>query len=288
MPDNDPRATGAPEGGGPQDSAPQETKTPRQEPQEGLTDYWDDILGPRPETIEQRLVRELGLPHPGTFTLATSKGRKIVSIDPNGRVEYGEGYTPDAAAEEFWTNMALKRRGMEQRLQHLAIMEAMLVRMGRADLNYERAQLAAQAQGAGDHERAVGERAHMGLQAIVHQLMDFARGLAQRGPTPAQTDPSPWRREPVPQPPPRPVLPPPERQGDPSCRTCHGEGRILGDCGDSPNVWFDHCPTCRPDPNCTTCRGRGIIEHDGGSPLESWVAPCPTCRPPVDRELTED
>lgn len=148
--------------------------------QEGLNDYWDDILGPRPELIEARLVREFGLPHPGALTIATNKGEVIVRIAPDGTVAYGEGYTPDAAAEEFWTTMALKRVGMEQRLQHLAIMEAMLIRMGRADLNNERAQLAAAAQGAGEPERSVAERARMNLEAIVLQIMDFARGLAQR------------------------------------------------------------------------------------------------------------
>lgn len=267
---NDPRTgdnTGIPEPS-PQESVDQKPATAaRTKEAEGLTDYWDDILGPRPETIEQRLIRELGLPHPGTFTLATNTGRKIVSIDPNGKVTYGEGVTPDEAAEQFWTSMALKRVGMEQRLQHLAITEAMLVRMGRADLNYERAQLAADAQDATDHDRAIAERAHMNLQSIVHQVMDFARGLAHRGPRPA------------PEAPVRPPAPP-QRRGDPNCATCHGEGLVLGDCGDSPNVWFDPCPTCRPDPNCATCGGEGMVTV--GEP-EPWRAPCPTCRP-VDRE----
>jgi hypothetical protein len=167
-------------GGGSQEASPQETSGQAKNPEEGLRDYWDDILGPHPERIEERLVRDLGIPHPGTLTIATNTGAVIVQIDPNGKVTYGAGYTPDAAAELFWTNMALKRVGMEQRLQHLAIMEAMLVRMGRADLNYEQAQRAADAQGAGEPERTRAERAHMNLQAIVHQLMDFARGLAQR------------------------------------------------------------------------------------------------------------
>lgn len=232
--------------------------------QEGLTDYWDDILGPHPETIERRLVRELGLPHPGTLTIATSRGHKIVSIGPKGEVSYGEGIKPDEAAEIFWTNMALKRVGMEQRLTDLAIMEAMLVRMGRADLNYERAQVAAERQGAGDHERAIAERAHMGLQSIVHQVMDVARGLASRAHHARQPGPAPE--------------PPPQRRGDPDCATCHGEGTVLGDCGDSPNVWFDPCPTCRPDPNCPTCRGDGMIDQDGDI-RGLWRAPCPTCRP---------
>ena len=225
--------------------------------QESLTDFWNDILGPRPETIEQRLVRDLGLPHPGTFTLATSSGKKIVSIDPNGKVTYGEGIQPDEAAELFWTNMALKRVGMEQRLQHLAIMEAMLIRMGRADVNYERAQLAADAQGSGAESRAVAERARMNLEAIVHQVMDFARGLASR------PEPTP----PVVPAPPRPA----ERLGDPNCMACHGEGLVST--ATHSNV---PCPTCRPNPHCATCLGRGMVMRD------SWSVPCPACRT-VDR-----
>jgi len=233
MPD-DPRTGDPAATAGGQETAPQ---APAQE-EAGLTDYWTDILGPRPETIEQRLIRDLGLPHPGRLTLATSSGKPIVMIEPNGRVSFGEGYTPDAAAEEFWTQMALKRVGMEERLRHLAIMEAMLIRMGRADLNYERAQLAAQAQGAGHNEEAVAERARMGLEAIVHQLMDFARGLAR----PPQEAPAPDPRTAAP----RAVERPAGHIGDPNCPTCHGEGRVFGDCGDSPNVWFDPCPQCRP------------------------------------------
>ena len=248
------------------ESSPEEAPAQNQGTQEneGLSDFWNDILGPRLETIEQRLIRELGIPHPGTFTLATSSGKKIVSIDPNGKVTYGEGIKPDEAAELFWTNMALKRVGMEQRLQHLAITEAMLIRMGRADVNYERAQLAADAQGASDHDRAIAERARMNLESIVHQVMDFARGLARQPVVP----PSP---ETAPQAPQRP-------RGDPDCPTCRGEGQVFGDCGDSPNVWYDPCPTCRPDPNCATCHGTGMVD-DLGDPMAVWRAPCPACRP---------
>jgi hypothetical protein len=32
----------------------------------------------------------------------------------------------------------------------------------------------------------------------------------------------------------------------PACATCKGEGKVIGDCGDSPNMWFDPCPDCQP------------------------------------------
>jgi hypothetical protein len=36
----------------------------------------------------------------------------------------------------------------------------------------------------------------------------------------------------------------------PACATCKGEGRVIGDCGDSPNMWFDPCPDCQPAAPC--------------------------------------
>jgi hypothetical protein len=221
--------------------------------EEGLRDYWDDILGPRPETVEKRLARELGLAHPGTFTLATNTGRVIVKIDPNGRIEYGEGYQPDAAAELFWTHMALKRRDMEERLRHLAITEAILTRVGRADLNYERAQLVAQAETATEHDRLLAEMARRNLEVLVHSLIEVGRGLAARPMASPEDDADApaWGQGPRPQSPARNPVTGAPGDGDPACMTCHGAGVVFGDCGDSPNVWFDPCPTCmvaRVDP----------------------------------------
>jgi hypothetical protein len=221
----------------------------RPEDQEGLTDYWDDILGPRPEAVEARLIRELGIPHKGVLTLATNSGRIIVRIAPDGRVEYGEGYTPDAAAELFWTNMALKRVGMENRLRHLAIMETMLIRVGRADLAYERALLASREDGATEHSRQLAEMARRNLEVLVHGVIELSRGLALRPTAPSQdsADEPDWQTAPpAPAPQTNPAPGPPGSGGDPNCATCGGSGRVPGDDGDSPNVWFDPCPQCMP------------------------------------------
>ncbi len=42
---------------------------------------------------------------PPSFTIAN-----LVTIRPDGTIEYGEGYTPDAAAKEFWDAIGLERK----------------------------------------------------------------------------------------------------------------------------------------------------------------------------------
>jgi hypothetical protein len=38
------------------------------------------------------------------------KSRLIVIIKPDGSIEYGEGYSPDAAAKAFWDAIGLERK----------------------------------------------------------------------------------------------------------------------------------------------------------------------------------
>lgn len=182
MPDNRDARDGQPS----PDAAP--TEAPTAEETEGLRDYWKDVLGTPPETTEARLVRELGIPHPGTLTFATSSGKVIVQIDPNGKVTLGEGVTADEAAEEFWTGMALKRRGMEERLMQLGAMEAMLHRCARADIAYERAATRAREPGATEEDKFREELQRRNLEAAVHQMIEFSRGLLLPPPPAAEPD----------------------------------------------------------------------------------------------------
>lgn len=39
---------------------------------------------------------------PSLITLPTANGRPLVTIHPDGRLEFGPDYTPDAAAQAFW------------------------------------------------------------------------------------------------------------------------------------------------------------------------------------------
>jgi hypothetical protein len=257
----------------------QENQTPQEE--DGLKDYWADILGPRPETIEQRLIREFGV-HAGRLTIANNHGDVIVAIDPDGSIQYGEGIAPNEAAEAFWTSLALKRPLMEERLHHFAIMEATLVRLGRATLNYQQRLIASEAPTAGPEERELAERARMNLNSLVGNLTDYAAGLALR---PIEGGTPPEGRILHQTPAQRATLP---ANGNPGCRTCEGSGHILGDCADSPNIWYDPCPTCRPNPNCPECHGAGVHLVVNGRPsLEDWTGPCPACRRPVDQETPD-
>ncbi len=43
-----------------------------------------------------------------SFTIRV--GKTMVTIRPDGTIEYGEGYTPDAAAKAFWDAMGLERK----------------------------------------------------------------------------------------------------------------------------------------------------------------------------------
>src|SRR5271157_1247405 len=111
---------------------PADPRAPEEAPEEEgdeLVDHWRDILGPRPESVKKRLIRTLGLPQPGTLSICREDGTVIVAICSDGSLTYGPNYTPDEAAEVFWTNMALKKKGMETRLQELGIMETMLIRI---------------------------------------------------------------------------------------------------------------------------------------------------------------
>jgi hypothetical protein len=216
-----------------------------------LIDHWRDILGPRPESVEKRLIRTLGLPQPGTLSICREDGSIIAAICSDGKIVYGPGYTPDEAAEVFWTNMALKKKGMDARLQELSIMETMLIRLGRADFRYEQASIAAQAEGAGEPERTAQERCRMYLESLVHQLIEHSRGVA------LQYAHEPEAASPPVAPPPGPAAAPqaaPRRiiEGAPDCPECRGRGLVLQDHG-NPDVsmFFDLCPRCHPTPTLT-------------------------------------
>lgn len=144
--------------------------------EEGLTDYWDDVRpkGPGPaEPVERRFSRE----HPGDLIIGTSKERILVRIHPDGTLTYGEGYTPDEAAVEFWTAMAVRRLQSEERLIQFQTQEQLLARVAQADLAYEACQGRARAEGATEHDRFVEEMSRRNLEGQVHGLIEFARGL---------------------------------------------------------------------------------------------------------------
>jgi len=138
--------------------------------------------------------------NPGDFILGTHTGRTILRITPQGRVQLGPDVDLDEASELFWTNLALKRKGMEERLMHLGIMEAILLQMAESDFAYERAQLRAQQATATEHDRMMAEMARRSLESRVHGVLEFARGLRRRpdAPTPEELSVLPEEPEPTP------------------------------------------------------------------------------------------
>lgn len=43
-------------------------------------------------------------------SLTINVGKTHVTIQPDGTIIYGEGYTPDAAAKAFWDAVGLERK----------------------------------------------------------------------------------------------------------------------------------------------------------------------------------
>ncbi len=116
----------------------------------------------------------------GDFILGTSSGRILVRITAQGRVALGEGVSLDEASEEFWTNLALKRKGMEERLMGFDLIERMLFQLADADLAYERASARAHGEDATPHDEMMQELSRRSLETRVHGLIEFSRGLLRR------------------------------------------------------------------------------------------------------------
>lgn len=148
-------------------------------PEDDLKGFWEDV---RAQALPDPDLRHFNA-HPGELVIGT-QGRVLVRIQPDGQLRYGEGYTPDEAAETFWTAMALKRSGMEERLMHLGLLEQLLVRVGHADLRTERARIHAAREGATEQDKFIAERCMGNLESLVHQMIELGRGLALRVPEP--------------------------------------------------------------------------------------------------------
>jgi hypothetical protein len=146
-----------------------------EEEEEDLKVSWALLRGPLPEPVEEKIGRQ----HPGDLVIATSRENILVRIHPDGQITYGPDYKPDDAAEILWTAIALKRVAMNERLMHFDIMEQIVRQMGEADLHYERMQQLAHAEGATEHDKFMEEMARRNLEARVHQMIEFARGVAE-------------------------------------------------------------------------------------------------------------
>ena len=56
-------------------------------------------------TVTGRQLAEVSIRSPvlqGSIAICTAAGKALVTIKPDGVIEYGEDYSPDAAAKIFW------------------------------------------------------------------------------------------------------------------------------------------------------------------------------------------
>jgi hypothetical protein len=143
----------------------------------------EDILGPYwaamrrlrgadtpPEpTPEERTART----HPGEMVIATARG-PLVRIQPDGRVIYGEGYTPDETAVTLWEAIGRRRPDFEARINYLNMLELHVALLYVCDEAYEAAQRA-RVQDPTEHNRQREELSRASLEMRVHGVIEFAR-----------------------------------------------------------------------------------------------------------------
>ena len=153
---------------------------------DNLQIYWDELgmahnrppigepLGPKTlfDTVE-----------PGDLVIGTSKNRLLVLIKTDGSLVYGPDYKPNKAAEIFWESMAQRREAYEDRGLIIRHMEAILVRLGDADMQAELAREMVDT----PENRLRAEQAVRALERVMSQAIELGRGLARRPdiPTPA-------------------------------------------------------------------------------------------------------
>ena len=126
-------------------------------------------------------VRELKT---NDLVIGTGQG-VLVRIKPNGSLEYGPNYAPDAAARVFWETVARHREGYEEQKLISQHVEALVARLGAAELYCEsKRREAAEALGigAGTDSSIVleAQRATLVLERINGQVLELGRGLAHR------------------------------------------------------------------------------------------------------------
>lgn len=137
---------------------------------------------PKPPTPEEEAAKT----YPGELVIATSAKRILVRIQPDGRIIYGDEYTPDEAAVELWTAIARRRADFEARMQYINLLELHIALIAVADQAYEAAQMAVRAALANaettEREREAlrfrEDLSRRNLETRVHGVIEFAREFA--------------------------------------------------------------------------------------------------------------
>ncbi len=151
----------------------------RKDEDTNLEVFWDDVRvapyrrPPKQEDFGDQV-------QPGDMVIGTSTHRILVIIKPDGSLRFGPEYRPDEAAMVFWEAMGQKRLEMEDRLLVIGHMEAILTRLGDADLRAESARrIAANDPANNDLERQAEEAIHR-LERVMSQAIELGRGLIRR------------------------------------------------------------------------------------------------------------
>ena len=151
--------------------------------------FWDDVrVAPfRRPPKQEDFGEEV---QPGDMVIGTSPQRLLVIIKADGTLKYGPEYRPDEAAVVFWEAMGQKRLEMEDRLLVINHMEAVLTRLGDADLRAESARrIAANEPGNMELERQAIEAVRR-LERVVTQAIELGRGLIRRPEVPMPAFPA--------------------------------------------------------------------------------------------------
>jgi hypothetical protein len=53
-------------------------------------------------TVSASQIQAVQITPPPVITILGENGRPLIAVHPDGRIEYGDGYTPDEAAQAFW------------------------------------------------------------------------------------------------------------------------------------------------------------------------------------------
>jgi hypothetical protein len=145
---------------------------------ENLEIFWDDLRiaphrpPPKPTDFDVSI-------QPEDLIIGTSQHRILVLIKPDGTLTFGPEYRQDEAAMVFWEAMGQKRLEMEDRLLLIHHMEAILTRLGDADLQNEVAQLALRSDTSEEAQQRANQT-NQNLERIVSQAIELGRGLIRR------------------------------------------------------------------------------------------------------------
>lgn len=64
-------------------------------------------------SLGTRAACSVAEPAPMAITIQAGSRGAMVTIQPDGSIEYGQGYTPDAAAKIFWDAVGLERKNRQ-------------------------------------------------------------------------------------------------------------------------------------------------------------------------------